>query len=65
MKITILAVGKIKEKYWNMAIQEYIKRLSRYCKLTIIEVADEKNSRWSRMGVGKSDKRKRRNEDFK
>ena len=42
MKITILAVGKIKEKYWNMAIQEYIKRLSRYCKLTIIEVADEK-----------------------
>ena len=42
MKITILTVGKIKEKYWNMAIQEYIKRLSRYCKLTIIEVADEK-----------------------
>lgn len=42
MKITILTVGKIKEKYWNMAIQEYIKRLSRYCKLTIVEVADEK-----------------------
>ena len=42
MKITILTVGKINEKYWNMAIQEYIKRLSRYCKLTIIEVADEK-----------------------
>ena len=42
MKITILAVGRIKEKYWSMAIQEYIKRLSRYCKLTIIEVADEK-----------------------
>ncbi len=42
MKITVLTVGKIKEKYWNMAIQEYIKRLSRYCKLTIIEVADEK-----------------------
>ena len=42
MKITILTVGKIKEKYWNMAIQEYTIRLSRYCKLTIIEVADEK-----------------------
>lgn len=42
MKITILTVGKIKEKYWNMAIQEYTKRLSRYCKLAIIEVADEK-----------------------
>ncbi len=42
MKITILTVGKIKEKYWNMAIQEYAKRLSRYCKLEIVEVADEK-----------------------
>lgn len=42
MKITILAVGKIKEKYFAAAIQEYRKRLSRYCKLEIIEVADEK-----------------------
>lgn len=42
MKITILTVGKVKEKYWNMAIQEYMKRLSRYCKPTVIEVADEK-----------------------
>ena len=42
MKITIVTVGKIKEKYWNMAIDEYSKRLSRYCKLNIIEVADEK-----------------------
>jgi 23S rRNA (pseudouridine1915-N3)-methyltransferase len=42
MKITILAVGKIKEKYFTAAIQEYAKRLSRYCKLEIIEVADEK-----------------------
>lgn len=42
MKITILTVGKVKEKYWNMAIQEYMKRLGRYCKPTIIEVADEK-----------------------
>ncbi len=42
MKITILCVGKIKEKYFSMAIEEYVKRLSRYCKLEIIEVPDEK-----------------------
>ncbi|MBQ3796310.1 MAG: 23S rRNA (pseudouridine(1915)-N(3))-methyltransferase RlmH [Butyrivibrio sp.] len=40
--ISIICVGKIKEKYWNDAISEYSKRLSRYCKLSIIEVADEK-----------------------
>lgn len=42
MRITIIAVGKIKEKYFAGAIEEYSKRLSRYCKLNIIEVADEK-----------------------
>ncbi len=42
MKITVLAVGKIKEKYFTDAVTEYSKRLSRYCKLEIIEVADEK-----------------------
>ena len=42
MKITLLTVGKIKEKYFTSAIAEYSKRLSRYCKLEIIEVADEK-----------------------
>lgn len=42
MRITILAVGKIKEKFFRDAIAEYEKRLSRYCKLEIIEVADEK-----------------------
>ncbi len=41
-QITILAVGKIKEKYLNDAVAEYSKRLSRYCKLNITEVADEK-----------------------
>lgn len=40
--VDIICVGKIKEKYWNDAIAEYSKRLSRYCKLNIIEVADEK-----------------------
>lgn len=42
MKITLLTVGKIKEKYLRDGISEYTKRLSRYCKLDIIEVADEK-----------------------
>ncbi|MCI8683991.1 MAG: 23S rRNA (pseudouridine(1915)-N(3))-methyltransferase RlmH [Lachnospiraceae bacterium] len=42
MKITILAVGKIKEKFYRQAIEEFEKRLSRYCKLEIVEVADEK-----------------------
>lgn len=41
MKITIIAVGKIKEQYFRGAIDEYSKRLSRYVKLEIIEVADE------------------------
>ncbi len=42
MKITIITVGKLKEKYLKDAISEYSKRLSRYCKLEVIEVADEK-----------------------
>ncbi len=42
MKITILTVGKIKEKFYRDAVGEYEKRLSRYCKLDIVEVADEK-----------------------
>ena len=44
MNITILCVGQIKEKYFRDAIAEYQKRLSRYCKLQIIEVADEKTN---------------------
>ena len=42
MNITLVTVGKIKEKYFVMAIDEYAKRLSRYCKLKIVEVADER-----------------------
>lgn len=42
MKITVVCVGKVKEKYFTGAIEEYTKRLSRYCKLEIIEVPDEK-----------------------
>ncbi|MFG6327062.1 MAG: 23S rRNA (pseudouridine(1915)-N(3))-methyltransferase RlmH [Lachnospiraceae bacterium] len=42
MKITLITVGKLKEKYFTMAVEEYSKRLSRYAKLNIIELADEK-----------------------
>lgn len=42
MKITLITVGKIKEKYFTDAIAEYAKRLSRYTKLEIVEVPDEK-----------------------
>ena len=42
MNIDILCVGKIKEKFIKEAIDEYSKRLSRYCSLKIIEVNDEK-----------------------
>ena len=44
MKITILCVGKVKEKFYRDGIEEFTKRLSRYCKLDIIEVPDEKTT---------------------
>lgn len=42
MKITIIAVGKLKEKYLKQGIEEYLKRLSTYAKFDVTEVADEK-----------------------
>ena len=42
MKITVITVGKLKEKFYREAVSEYGKRLSRYCKLEIREVEDEK-----------------------
>ncbi|EKO1914267.1 23S rRNA (pseudouridine(1915)-N(3))-methyltransferase RlmH [Clostridium botulinum] len=42
MNISIISVGKIKEKFLKAAIDEYSKRLSKYCNLNIIEVTDEK-----------------------
>ena len=42
MKISIICVGKIKEKFFSLAIAEYLKRLSKYAKINIIEVLDEK-----------------------
>lgn len=42
MKITLITVGKIREKYLKDAVIEYEKRLRKYCRLEIVEVADEK-----------------------
>ena len=42
MKITLVTVGKMKEKYLRDAVAEYAKRLGKYCKLEVIETADEK-----------------------
>lgn len=41
MNITLIAVGKIKETYFKQSISEYIKRLSPYCSLKIIEISSE------------------------
>ena len=48
MKITVLCVGRIKEKFYSDAVAEYLKRLSRYAKTEVIEVADEKTLRRGR-----------------
>ena len=42
MRVNIVCVGKIKEKYLKLGIDEFKKRLSKYCKLEIIELEDEK-----------------------
>ncbi|MEK4145892.1 23S rRNA (pseudouridine(1915)-N(3))-methyltransferase RlmH [Robertmurraya sp. FSL W8-0741] len=42
MNISIITVGKLKEKYLKQGIDEYLKRMSAYAKVEIVEVADEK-----------------------
>ena len=42
LTIQIIGIGKIKEPFWKAAISEYEKRLSKYCKLNILELQDEK-----------------------
>jgi 23S rRNA (pseudouridine1915-N3)-methyltransferase len=44
LKISIIAVGKLKEEYWKDAVKEYSKRLSRYCQLTLDDVDEVKSS---------------------
>ncbi|MBW3078439.1 23S rRNA (pseudouridine(1915)-N(3))-methyltransferase RlmH [Bifidobacterium simiiventris] len=58
MQIDIIAVGKVKESYLRDAIAEYSKRLGRYCKLDIIEVADEKTPEHASEGVERQIKAK-------
>ena len=58
MKITICCVGKVKEKFYCQAIDEYSKRLSKYCKLEIKEVADEKTTDRERDNVNRMIKAK-------
>ncbi|GGI95266.1 ribosomal RNA large subunit methyltransferase H [Alicyclobacillus cellulosilyticus] len=40
MQLVVLAVGKVKERYWRQALDEYIKRLSRYAQVVEVEVPD-------------------------
>ncbi len=42
MRISLICVGKLKEKYLQLGVEEYVKRLGRYCSLDIIELPDEK-----------------------
>lgn len=42
MNVTIITVGKLKERYFKEAVEEYSTRLSKYCRLEIVEVPDEK-----------------------
>jgi 23S rRNA (pseudouridine1915-N3)-methyltransferase len=42
VNISIVTVGKLKEKYLKLGIEEYVKRLSAYAKIDVVEVADEK-----------------------
>ena len=45
IKINIIAVGKVKEKYFSLGIEEYKKRLSRFCDFNIIEIEEENYSK--------------------
>lgn len=58
MKISIICVGKIKEKFYKDAVDEYSKRLSKYCKLNVVEVEDEKTPEGASLKVEESIKTK-------
>lgn len=57
MKLSLICVGKIKEKYLTMGIDEYKKRLGRYCSLEIIELPDEKTPDNAAFAVGEAIKK--------
>ena len=62
--IKIICVGKIKEKYLTLAIDEYLKRLSKYVKIDIVEIKDEANSEVALKIEGEKILSKIRNEDY-
>ena len=43
IKVNVVCVGKLKEKYWREAVEEYLKRLSRFCKAEIRELPERAN----------------------
>ena len=62
MNITVVCIGKLKEKYWVSAIEEYSKRLSRYCTLLIDELKEEKLPDNASAAEGRSGESGRRKE---
>jgi len=62
MNIIILCVGKLKEKYWAQAVDEYVKRLSRYCTIAIDEVKESDKD--DKQEEGESILRKIKKEDY-
>ncbi len=44
LRVTVLCIGNLKEKYWRDAVAEYTKRLSAFCKLQVVELAEERMS---------------------
>lgn len=42
LRVTVLCIGNLKERYWRDAVAEYTKRLSAFCKLQILELAEER-----------------------
>lgn len=45
VKVNVVAVGRVKEKYFSDAIAEYVKRLSKYCEIKLIETPEENYSK--------------------
>ena len=60
MRINIICVGKLKEKYWKEACEEYLKRLKSYADLKIIELAEEKEK-----GAGEAEESRIKSEEGK
>ncbi len=54
MKIKLLVVGKLKEKHYREACEEYLKRLQKYCSLEVIEIKDEGKEKEAEKIIAKS-----------